>query len=131
MIEFVLAVSMMYVSNKGEIRSFPFSGKYRTHAACVRALRNEIENWTAMNTVLTPVGTDMCVQREAPVLKPSELGCSAAAGAGAAAAAAADKAVNDGHKKPKLSARKIEEAAKAHEAATYTDCMQGTGIFAN
>ena len=125
MIEFVLAVSMMYVGNEGQIKSLPFSGTYPTHSSCVQALTNKIQLYKEIfNTVLTPVGTDVCVQRDAAVLKPSEAGCSAAA---AAAASTFDNEL----KKPKLSSRKIQEAKKVVEADTYKACMQRTGIFAN
>lgn len=117
MIEYVLTVSMMFAGNSGEIKSFPFSGTYPTHTACVKAMTDKIQHSKDVwGVVLTPVGTDMCVpretRREVNTAELQEAGCSAAG----AAAAAMEK---------KLSARKLVEAA------TIKDCMQGKGIFAN
>lgn len=66
MIEYFLAVSLMWVSPTGATRSQEFTGTYPSHTACIKAMTDEIAAMEVANGVAPlPVGTELCVPQEA------------------------------------------------------------------
>jgi hypothetical protein len=88
MVEYVLAVTMMWTAANGQVRSAEMSGVYVSHQACTTAMANRIETMKVLNGVAPlPIGTVLCVPRDVRLV--SAAGANMADIAAAAAAKAA------------------------------------------
>lgn len=84
-VEFVLAVSMTWVSPQGQVMTSEYSGRYPTHQACVQAMAQRVEFLKVVHGVAPlPIGTELCAQHQVVPVRTSP----AADGAAAAAARA-------------------------------------------
>lgn len=72
MVEYVLAVTMMWVTPQGQTKGEAFNGVYPTHQACMQAMSDRIDLMKRINGVSPiPTGTELCAEREpAPKLDP-------------------------------------------------------------
>jgi hypothetical protein len=68
MTEYLLAVTMMWVTPQGKTVGEALEGSYTSHLACTQALTQRTDYMTKLHGIApVPVGTELCVPHERKV----------------------------------------------------------------